>query len=127
MGADLMTLVMQAAAETGFIRKNAGTGEMIGTGEEGTLGYLKWTAIHKSERFLGLMARVAPKQVFADVTHSVLTRAETEAQLEERGLPVELLEHLRKAPVVLDDDENEDISGPVRNGARTDATRAALP
>jgi hypothetical protein len=33
MGSDLMTLVMQAATETGFIRKDEKTGEMIGTGE----------------------------------------------------------------------------------------------
>jgi hypothetical protein len=57
------------------------------------------------------MARVAPKHVIANVTHSVMTRAETEAQLRERGLPVELLEHLRKAPVVLDLDEDEDPYG----------------
>jgi hypothetical protein len=54
------------------------------------------------------------------VTHSVLTRAETEAQLSERGLPVELLEHLRKAPVVLDLDEDEDPYG--LNGDITDAS-----
>jgi hypothetical protein len=42
---------MQAATETGFIRKDEKTGEMIGTGEEGALGYLKWAAIHKADRF----------------------------------------------------------------------------
>jgi hypothetical protein len=57
------------------------------------------------------LARVAPKQVFKDVTHTILTQAETEAQLKERGLPVELLEHLRIAPVVLDLDEDEDPYG----------------
>ena len=108
MGSDLMSLVMQAAMETGFIRKDAETGEMIGTGEEGTLGYLKWAAIHKADRFIALLSRGMPQHVIADVTPRVLTRTEVEAQLKERGLPVGLLEHLRKAPVELDFDEDED-------------------
>jgi hypothetical protein len=51
---------MQAAEETGFIRKNE-AGELVGTGE-GALGYLKWAAIHRAERFLGMFARVIPSQ-----------------------------------------------------------------
>jgi hypothetical protein len=41
------------------------------------------------------MARVAPKHVFADVTHhddGLLTGAEVEAELIERGLPLDLLQ-----------------------------------
>ena len=112
MGSDLMTLVMQAATETGFIRKDEKTGEMIGTGEEGALGYLKWAAIHKADRFIALMARVAPKHVFADVTHNTpMTREEVEAELRERGFPVELLDSLLAAPEELDDDEDPDPYG----------------
>jgi hypothetical protein len=74
----------------------------------GSRSYLMWAAINRPDRFISLMSRVAPKQVFADVTHSILTQAETEAQLRERGLPVELLEHLRKAPVIRDLDEDDD-------------------
>jgi hypothetical protein len=48
MGHDLMTLVMEAAAETGFVRKDE-KGEVIGTGEEGVKGYLKWAGLHKAE------------------------------------------------------------------------------
>src|ERR1700735_577845 len=43
VGGDLKGLILQAALETGFIRKND-EGEMIGTGEEGIKGYLKWAA-----------------------------------------------------------------------------------
>jgi hypothetical protein len=66
------------------------------------------------------MARIAPKHVIANVTRSIMTQAETEAELRERGLPVELLEHLRIAPVVLDLDEDEDSYG--LNGDITDVT-----
>jgi hypothetical protein len=119
MGSDLMTLVMQAAAETGFIRKDEKTGEMIGTGEEGALGYLKWAAIHKPDRFIALMARVAPKHVFADVTHNTpMTSEEVEAELRERGLPVELLDSLLTAPEELDDDEDPDPYGLLKDVTR---------
>jgi len=117
MGSDLMTLVMQAATETGFIRKDEKTGEMIGTGEEGALGYLKWAAIHKPDRFIALMARGAPKQIFTDVTHrdAVMTREEVEAEMRERGIPVELLNSIMKAPVELDWDEDPDPYGSMKN------------
>jgi hypothetical protein len=36
---------------------------------------------------------------------AILTREETLAQLRERGLPLELIDHLRKAPEILDWDE----------------------
>jgi hypothetical protein len=113
MGSDLMTLVMQAATETGFIRKDEKTGEMIGTGEEGVLGYLiKWAAIHKADRFIALMARGAPKHVFADVTHhdKSMTDEEIEAELIDRGLPLDLLPMLLNVPedTQLDDDEDPD-------------------
>jgi hypothetical protein len=116
MGHNLMELVMQAAEETGFVRKDE-KGEIIGTGEEGVKGYLKWAALHKSERFLALMARLAPKQVFADVTHhdAVMTREEVEAEMRERGIPVELLNSIMKAPVELDWDEDPDPYGLMKN------------
>ena len=77
----------------------------------GTLGYLKWIGINKPDRFVALMARVAPKHVFADVTHRAvsLTASEIEAELRDRGLPPELLDSLRNIPDdVLDWDEDPD-------------------
>jgi hypothetical protein len=55
LGGDLKTLILEAAVETGFIRKDAETGEMVGTGEGGLKGYFKWAAINKADRFLGLI------------------------------------------------------------------------
>jgi hypothetical protein len=93
MGHDLMTMVMETAAELGFLRKDPETKELVATGEGGARGYLKWIGINRPDRFVALMARVAPKHVFADVTHhnDALTEAEIEAELRERGLPLELL------------------------------------
>jgi hypothetical protein len=52
---------------------------------------------------------VAPKQVFADVTHrSAKTMEEIEAELTERGIPLDLLDHLMKMPVAPDPDEDPD-------------------
>ena len=57
------------------------------------------------------MARIAPKQGFADVTHhnDALTAAEIEAELRDRGLPLDLLPMLLNVPedTQLDDDEIE--------------------
>jgi hypothetical protein len=112
MGRDLMELVMQAAEELGFLRKDPETGVWIATGEDGILGYLKWIGINRPERLVALMSRSIPKQVIPNVTHRVArTTAEIDAELRERGLPVELLEHLRKMPDVLQDGEDDDPYG----------------
>jgi hypothetical protein len=111
MGSDLMTLVMQAADDLGFLEKDD-NGKLVGTGKEGALGYLKWIGINRPERFVALMARVAPKQVFADVTHrSAKTTAEIEAELRDRGLPLDLMDYLLKVPEELDPDEDPDPYG----------------
>jgi hypothetical protein len=49
--------------------------------------------------FLALLARILPYYVQTDVpTKSTLTYEETVAQLRERGLPPELIDHMRRAP-----------------------------
>lgn len=57
------------------------------------------------------MSHIAPKQVFADVTHrnDALTKDEIEAELRDRGLPLDLLPMLLNCPedTQLDDDEIE--------------------
>jgi hypothetical protein len=76
---------------------------------------LKWIGINRPERFVALMARVAPKHVFADVTHpnGALTSAEIEAELRERGLPMDLLPFLLNVPEDEALDAGED---PIRMG-----------
>jgi hypothetical protein len=107
MGRDLKTLVMQAAENVGFVAKDPQTGEWVATGKGGILKYLEWAAVHKAECFIPLMARVAPKQVFA----AALTSAEVEAELRDCGLPVQLLDSLPALPDELDDDEDPDPCG----------------
>jgi hypothetical protein len=111
MGFDLMTMVMQAAENVGYVTKNE-KGEWVATHKGGALKYLEWAAVHKAERFLILLARVAPKKLFAEVTHrAAMTSAEVEAELRERGIPVKLLDSLLAAPDELDDDEDTDPYG----------------
>jgi hypothetical protein len=97
MGRDLMELVMQAAENVGFVERDANN-HWVATRKGGVLAYLEWAAVHKADRFLGLMGRVAPKQVYAEVTHhdGSMTDTEIEAELRERGLPVDLLPFLLK-------------------------------
>jgi hypothetical protein len=102
IGSDLKELILQAAEETGFVRKDPETGEPIGSGDEGIKGYLKWAALYKADRFLGMISHITPPHVSTDFTQpttkETLTYEETVAQLRERGLPPELINHLRKAP-----------------------------
>jgi len=59
-----------------------------------------------------MMTHGIPKQVVASVSHKVVrTVEEIDAELRERGLPVELLEHLRMMPDVLQEGELEDLYG----------------
>jgi hypothetical protein len=114
MGHDLMTMVMETAAELGFLKEDPETKKLVPTGEGGTKGYLKWIGLNKPERFVALMARVAPKHVFADVTHhdDGMTAAELGAELIDRGLPLDLLPILLKYPE--DDTEAYPDPWPVR-------------
>jgi hypothetical protein len=101
MGHDLMTMVMETATELGFLKEDPETKKLVATGEGGAKGYLKWIGLNKPERFVALMARVAPRHVFADVTHhddDSMTAAELEAELIDRGLPLDLLPMLLKYP-----------------------------
>jgi hypothetical protein len=110
VGNDLMQLVLMAAENLGFMKKNPKTGEWFATGERGVLGYLEWVGSHRPERLVAMMTHGIPKQVHATMTHRAATRTveEIDAELRERGLPVELLEHLRMMPDVLQEGEDPD-------------------
>ena len=62
---------------------------------------------------MALMARILPYYVNTNepVGPTTVSREEMLAQLRERGLPLELIEHLRKAPEILDPGEDPDPYG----------------
>jgi hypothetical protein len=106
-----MELVILAAEQAGYMRRGD-DGHWIATGEDGLLGYLRWIAVNRPERLIALISHGIPKQFIANVTHkAVRTVQEIDAELRERGLPVELLEHLRMMPDVLQEGELEDPYG----------------
>jgi hypothetical protein len=76
------------------------------------LGYLRWACINEAKTYLGLIARVLP---FNDVQEhpeeAILTHEQIMAQLEERGLPVDLVAVLREPPAQLDPGEDDDPFG----------------
>jgi len=95
-------------ARTDFIKLGE-DGKPIGSGVEGCKGYLKWAALHQSRTFLGLLGRILPYYIKAELPeNAIMTHEETLAQLRERGLPENFIELMRKAPVVLDPDEEID-------------------
>ena len=103
-----------AAVRTGFIKIDE-NGNRIGTGVDGCEGWLMWLCLYEPRTYAALLARILP--YFADVTHrrGPTTDEEIEAELREIGLPVELVEHLRKVPEELDWDEDPDPYGMMKD------------
>ena len=121
LGSDLAQLILDAAAEAGFVKVEKGV--RLATGEDGLLGYLRWLAVHEPRTYAGLIGRALPYQV-QDTTpkHRVLSRQEVEEELKLRGLPTELLAVLRATPAPLDPGEIEnpyDIELPPDGSAGT--------
>jgi hypothetical protein len=119
--ADLAQLIMDAAGEVGFIKNNK-RGKPTATGLDGCRGYLRWLALHHPQTYAALMARVLPYYVNTDLPEPILTRDETLAQLKERGLPIELLQHLQRATAPLDSDEDTDPYRSPQTGETIDVT-----
>jgi hypothetical protein len=96
--ADLSQTILNAAARAGFMKLDE-NGKRIGTGEDGCEGYLFWLAVNEPKVMASLLARVLPYHIVPELPHKeVLSHDEVVAQLRERGLPPELIDHLRKAP-----------------------------
>jgi hypothetical protein len=101
---------VQAAANTGFIVIDE-NGKPV-PGERGTLGYLEWAALNYPKTYLGLLARTLPYSLVDQTPErKVLTREEALIELQERGLPTDLLNVLRLAPQPLDPGEDPDPYG----------------
>ena len=78
--------IINAAVRAGFIKLDE-NGNRVGSDRDGCKAYLAWAARYDPKTFLAYMARKL-----------------WPAQLRERGLPEDLMDHLRKAPEVWDPD-----------------------
>jgi hypothetical protein len=106
---DLPQMIVNVAARAGFKTLDE-KGDFI-PGDEGCEGYLLWVALNDHRTYCTLLARILPYFVIPDITtKATLSCDETVAQLRERGLPPELINHMRKAPEAdeLWPGENED-------------------
>jgi hypothetical protein len=107
--------ILQAAAETGFMVRDD-KGNWRPTSEGGLRGYLRWAAINEPKTYLGMIARVLPFNVVQEQPEeAILTHEQILAQLEERGLPTDLVGILREAPAELDTGEDPDPFGLMKN------------
>jgi hypothetical protein len=103
-------MIIDNAARAGFLKLE--NGERAATGIDGCDGYLLWCAVHEPRTYMALLARILPYYVTHELPDkSIISREEALGQLRERGLPLELIDHLRKAPEVLDDGEDPDPYG----------------
>jgi hypothetical protein len=102
-------MIMNNAERAGFkvVDEN---GKFI-PGDGGADGFLLWVALNDHKTYCALMARILPYYIVNELPDkSIISRDEAIAQLRERGLPVELIDHLRRAPEVLDSDEDPDTT-----------------
>ncbi len=121
MQVDLAQEILVAAGAVGFLErdekdkviiKRDENGEYIFTGHGGLQGFLRYCAAFETKTFLALLARTIPYHIIAaEPERPDMTREEAVAMLRERGIPVEMLEYLRQAPVQLDPGEDPDPYG----------------
>jgi len=65
--------------------------------------YLLWCAVNEPKNYMALLARILPYYVSPPepTGKGILSYEETLARLRERGLPPELIDHMRLAPEIL--------------------------
>ena len=110
--ADLAQLIMNNAARAGFMKLDK-KGNPGASGLDGIDGYLLWWAVNEPRAYMALLARILPYyvNVVDPVGKDIMSYEDTLAELRERGMPPELIDHLRLAPEVLDPDEDPDPYG----------------
>jgi len=119
LGGDLRQEIYDACVETGFIEIDE-KGNRIATGKGGSKGWLKWLYVNEPKTAAALLARVMPYFIdTADEMPEVMSRSEIEASFREFGLPLDLIEHLQRAPAPLDIGENPDPYGVEKDKAVT--------
>jgi hypothetical protein len=114
--ADLSQMIINNAARAGFLELDK-DGEPVATGIDGCDGYLLWCAVNRPSHYMALLARILPYYVNTaePVGPAILSHEEMLVQLRERGLPLEVIEHLRKAPEILDPGEDPDPYGMMKD------------
>jgi hypothetical protein len=94
--------IINAAVRAGFIKLDE-NGNRVGSDRDGCEAYLAWAARYDPKTFLAYMARNLPRYAKSP-GKGIRSREKALAQLRERGLPEDLIDHLRKAPEMWDPD-----------------------
>jgi hypothetical protein len=118
LNGDLRQQIYDAAVATGYIETDEKTGQRKATGKGGCQGWLEWLYVNEPKTAAALLARVLP--YFIDTSEempTVMSRSEVEASFREFGLPLDLIEHLQRAPAPLDPGEDTDPYGVERDKA----------
>jgi len=101
-------MIMNNAARAGFMTLDE-KGKPVASGLDGADGYLLWCAVNEPKTYMALLARIMPYYIVNELPDkAIISRDEALAQLRDRGLPEELINHLRRAPDVLDVGEDPD-------------------
>jgi hypothetical protein len=112
LNGDLRQQIYDAATAAGYLKIDE-QGNRIATGEGGCQGWLTWLYVNEPKTAAALLARVLPYFIdtSSDEMPEVMSRSEVEASFREFGLPLDLIEHLQRAPAPLDIGEDPDPYG----------------
>jgi hypothetical protein len=80
-------------------------------GEGGVQGFIEWLALYEPKTAAALFARVLPYFIEVPEAPPIASRAEIEAEFEELGLPMGLIDYPQRAPALLDPGEDPDPYG----------------
>ena len=94
--------LISAAVRAGFIKLDE-NGNRVGSDRDGCQAYLAWAARYDHKTFVAFMARTLPRYA-KPPGKGIRSREIALAQLRERGLPEDVIDHLRKAPERWDPD-----------------------
>jgi hypothetical protein len=109
VGGDLREAIVGGIQDVGFAGKDS-EGKPI-PGEGGCRGFVRWLALYEPKTAAALLARVLPYFAVVAEAPPIASRAEIEAEFNELGLPLGLIDYLQRAPAPLDPGEDPDPYG----------------
>jgi hypothetical protein len=108
---DLRLLILDAAAQIG----------LDGSGKEGLLGYLKFTATAFPKQYMALLSKVMPLQIDSRSTVNVIEHVNIVSVPSDRYMPPKVIEH--SAPAIVPDPSLMTIEDVLKNPTPVDVIK----
>jgi hypothetical protein len=124
LGGDVRQEILDGIRDVGFAKKDKDGNPIVGEG--GIRGFVRWLGLHEPKTAAALLARVLPYFVEAppqDKKERYLTEEQALAELKEAGLPLGLIDHLRRVEASeIDPDDIQPYPDPEVESEMVDVT-----